>query len=194
LRRIAYLAKKKKEERQINDLEELLTGELITVPIFFSKSYDDSTPREEKSEAALRELEFADLIFFDPDNGLSFQDTEARKSEKHIYLDELSKCWEARKSLLVYHHWGRPPGGIEAHMEEIGSYLRCNLKGSKLFMYSLRRGSGRTYFLVVHPDHAGLMAGANKEIVRTIEPLTHTAKEWRHKAAPCSADHNWQIS
>jgi hypothetical protein len=195
LRRMALLARKRKEERKIQDLEGLLTEVLLTVPTFFTKNYDDVAPRNEKNKAALRELETANLIFFDPDNGLSFQDAEVRKSPKHIYLDELTKYWAARKSLLVYHHWGHPAGGIPLYMDGIESKLRCALNGSELIhQYSFRRGSGRTYFLVVHPDHAESIRNANKEIVRAIEPLTYTVKEWRHKAIPCSASHIWQIS
>jgi hypothetical protein len=194
IRKMAPLAKKEKDERAIQDLEQLVTEMSPTFPIFFTEYFDDSTPRDEINEAALKRLETADLIFFDPDNGLNLQNAGLSKSPKHIYIDEVVKYWAIGKSLLVYQHWGHPVGGIERYMDGIKLNLKLALERSEIISYSLRRGSGRTYFLVVQPDHLKLINKGREVIERAIEPLTFTVKEWRRRAAPCSALHSWQVS
>lgn len=56
--------------------------------------------------AAFRE---AELVFFDPDNGLEVPSLPKgrRNSSKYLYLDEVAKFFASGKSLLIYQHFPR---------------------------------------------------------------------------------------
>lgn len=51
----------------------------------------------------------ADLVFFDPDNGIEVPSTPKtrRDSRKYVYWDELEETWRTGASLLVYQHFRR---------------------------------------------------------------------------------------
>src|SRR5882762_2721377 len=58
---------------------------------------------------ALTKLAGADLIFFDPDNGIEVQSTPHGKkgSSKYLYWTEIEKAWTQNKSLLIFQHFPR---------------------------------------------------------------------------------------
>lgn len=51
----------------------------------------------------------ADLVFFDPDNGLEVKSVrkDRKGSAKYLYWNELQKVWECGASLLIYQHFPR---------------------------------------------------------------------------------------
>ncbi len=194
LKEIAQCAVKPRGCRKIQDLERVLTEVLPDKPAFFREVYQDGDDRKSKNISALAEFGGTDLTFFDPDNGLSFQEPQRGKSPKHIYLDELLTYWAECKSLLLYHHWGRPKGGNLPIIEGIQSRLENELKGSTLFTCTFRRGSTRTYFLAVHPAHSGRTPDGELEGVKAMKPLTLAMDEWRRIAKPCQTTHLWQFN
>jgi hypothetical protein len=194
LQGIALLAATPKVQRRIESLEKLLINALCTEPAFFGEHFRDGDDRTTKCESALIYLRNSNLVFFDPDNGIIPTKAELRKSPKHIYLDELLEFWGKQKSLLVYHHWSRVEGGNLLHMQQIEAKLKDSLDGCKVFQYSFRRGSGRTYLLAVHPDHYSLIPSARMNDFQAIKPLTFTMGEWRRRAKPCEAVHPWQFT
>lgn len=74
--------------------------------------------------ASLRECE---IVFLDPDNGLetSRYSPAAKKAGKCVSLNELRQLSEGDRTLIVYHHQTRRPGG---HMAEI-FHWRERLRG-----------------------------------------------------------------
>ncbi|WP_146193619.1 hypothetical protein [Sphingosinicella humi] len=70
-------------------------------------------------------LEGADLVFVDPDNGLSPPRLTPgqKKSIKSIFWSEVAALRQPGRILVVYHHQTRAPGGHQAEAEAIGKRL-----------------------------------------------------------------------
>jgi hypothetical protein len=194
LKEIAPCAAKPVGDRKIQHLERTIVETLPRKTDFFREVYRDGDDRNAKNNSALRELADADLVFFDPDNGIKLQKSLHTKSPKHVYTDELLAFWENRKSLLVYHHWGRPAGGNLPVIEEIRSELKSQFPGSTALKCTFRRGSTRTYFLMLQREHRVQMPVGDLESVEGIRPLTFAMKEWRLMAHPCHSEHPWQFT
>lgn len=97
-----------------------------------------------------KELQSADLVFTDPDNGIIFserKDPKTRKpSHKHSYWYELHSYLKTGKSLVAYHHLGRQKGG---HAQEIGRCLRIILdRGYQAWAVHYRRGTSRAFLII----------------------------------------------
>ena len=71
-------------------------------------------------------LESADLIFADPDNGISFQKTARTKdSEKYILPEEVAAYYSDGKDVVYYCHKGRrKPEAWEKAKTDIRRYIR----------------------------------------------------------------------
>ena len=70
--------------------------------------------------AGLRRVEDAEIVFFDPDNGLEIPSRSSKSlmGPKYVYYDDLQSCWERGQSLVVYHHVGRTYRGRKADAGE----------------------------------------------------------------------------
>jgi len=76
---------------------------------------------KEKAEAC-------DLVFFDPDNGISFK--IKKKDNEHIYWDEIKEFWNAEKDILIYQHFRRQKW--EDYLSELKKYVKKNIKGANI--------------------------------------------------------------
>jgi len=72
---------------------------------------DDMRLRDQYFDKFFKFAEGADLIFFDPDNGLEVKSVPRgkKKSSKYVYLSELEASYESGHSLLIYQHFPRKP-------------------------------------------------------------------------------------
>ncbi len=122
----------------------------------------DHTARSERSEerrkwldAGLRCIKDADLVFADPDNGLEIASRGrlSLKGPKYVYYDDLLRCWELGKSLVVYHHLGRK-GDAQEQIARRSGELRHRLRGAKPIALRFRRRTSRVYFVLAQPRHA----------------------------------------
>jgi hypothetical protein len=69
---------------------------------------DDVAGRSVFMQRCQSEFTHADLIFFDPDNGLEVSVAMGRKnSSKYLYLNEVTEFYSCGKSLLIYQHFPR---------------------------------------------------------------------------------------
>jgi hypothetical protein len=83
---------------------------LLPMAQFYCEILTDSANQRRTYFSKMRQqFANADLIFFDPDNGLEVESVSwgARKSSKYVYLRELSDVYRAGHSLLVYQHFRR---------------------------------------------------------------------------------------
>ena len=71
--------------------------------------------------------ESSEIIFFDPDNGISFSN---EKSIKHLYWDEVKKFWNKGKDLLIYQHFQRKKWND--FIDELNVHIKKDLKGAIL--------------------------------------------------------------
>ena len=93
----------------------------------------------------------ADVVYFDPDNGISGPERMYRKEgPKFTYLSDLREFWDCGKSLIIYHHLGRKPA-CEA-IREMAAVLERKF-GVRPISLKLCRGTCRAFFLLPIPAH-----------------------------------------
>lgn len=111
---------------------------------------------------ALSATEAADLVFFDPDNGIATELTPrlGPKSGKFIFRDELIPFWQRGQSLVIYHHLNRTCTA-EIQTVRLEATLAETFPGSpSLIPLLFRRGSCRHFWIVSQPGHAAALGKA----------------------------------
>ena len=99
-------------------------GVLPSETVFFGDGLSfDQTALEERCakrrrwlDAGLRRIEGADIVFFDPDNGLEVPSRRRRslKGPKYVYYDDLRSCWErgVKGGVIMYLRGGGERPGV----------------------------------------------------------------------------------
>ena len=126
----------------------------------------------------------ADLVFFDPDNGLEVSLPKGRKnSSKYLYLDEVAAFYEAGKSLLVYQHFPRVER--KAFLASCTSRLRAVAPGCAVWAFTT---SHVVFLLLVHPESPARLAVAAMEACSHLDPAFVRVEYlgWQ-RAAPLAA-------
>lgn len=144
--------------RPDKDVSMIEQSGLIPDAVFYSETLKSSS-----LEAAARELSRrlwfnnsalllgdAELIFADPDNGISFRKIARTKdSEKFILPEEVSEYYSSGKNVVFYCHKGRrKQEAWEAAKVEIKKHIR----DARLLAITFHRGTQRSYIFVLHPD------------------------------------------
>ncbi|GLR55257.1 hypothetical protein KYK30_09820 [Shinella yambaruensis] len=89
----------------------------------------------------------ADLIFFDPDNGLEVALPKGRKnSSKYLYLDEVAAFYASGKSLLIYQHFPRVERAV--FLARCAERLRVAAPGASLWAFTTAHV---VFLLLLHP-------------------------------------------
>lgn len=72
---------------------------------------DDTHLRDQYFDKFFKLAEGADLVFFDPDNGLEVKSVPRgkKKSSKYIYWSEIETSYKSGHSILLYQHFPRKP-------------------------------------------------------------------------------------
>jgi len=123
--------------------------------------------RAEWNEKALQILGPADVVFFDPDNGLEIPSKlkNHKTGPKHVFWDEIRPFHERGQSVVIYHHLGRTGG---SHEEQIATRLKEAKKylqnGKDAFALRFSRGTSRSYIMVPNSKHVG----AYQNLISTI--------------------------
>lgn len=89
-------------ERLLTHIEESTYGSGIG---FLNQSIEDS---EERAGALKRVIESeADIVLFDPDNGIEVVSTNKRNIHKYVTWDEITRAFQSDKSVIIYQHFSR---------------------------------------------------------------------------------------
>ena len=114
--------------------------------------------REKWLADALEATIVADLVFIDPDNGISATADPLQKTgPKHVFLDDLGRFAQRGQSLAIYHHLGRQ-GTAAQQIERVSEYLRSNLElPDQPQAVRYRRGTARAYFLIMQVAHKPIL-------------------------------------
>lgn len=179
---IIPLAREEKPHRKIAQLEQIIRG-ICEQSLFYSEPIVSGPTRAWSDRKAFAELTSAELIFFDPDNGI---DLENRTSEKHVYIGNLREYWIRGQSLLIYHHLHRSDSH-STQIETLTKVLEKSMNGSEVLPYRLCRGTCRVYFLCVQPTHLERLSG--KERIESIAPLQVPKRKWV-RIDRCRLDHS----
>lgn len=122
--------------------------------------YDKPLPKPTSKEArkawfdgALEKVNDVSVVFVNQDKGIKLE--ESTTSPEHISLCEIRSLFEAKKSLVIYHHMGERQGKARERIKRIAERLAKELDPKpRIWALWWRRHIGRVYFVVVHPDHA----------------------------------------
>ena len=133
--------------------------------------YNETLPDEVAGRAAFMERcasEFrdAELVFFDPDNGLEVSLPKGRKnSSKYLYLDEVAAFYEAGMSILVYQHF--PRGERKAFLASCTERLCGVAPRSAVWAFTT---SHVVFLLLVHPESPARLAVAALKACQSLDP------------------------
>jgi hypothetical protein len=95
-------------------------------------------------------LSGSDLVFFDPDNGLSVTSIKKgmRASSKYVYRDEIAAAYDAGHSVLIYQHF--PRESRQSFIARISNDLRATCPAAKVACFPT---SYVAFFLALQPAH-----------------------------------------
>jgi hypothetical protein len=107
---------------------------------------DAKTERTAWYDKAASALCGADLLFFDPDNGIEVPSKPMgrKDSSKYVYSEELQKAWKQKSSLLVFQHF--PRAKRNEYIPAMVAEMRKRLKGA----YVLPLKASNVLFLLAH--------------------------------------------
>ena len=95
-------------------------------------------------------LRDADLIFADPDNGISFLKTARTKdSEKFILPQDVVEYYNDGKNVVFYCHKGRRK---QEAWEQAKVQIKDYIRDAQILAVTCHRGTQRSYIFVLHPD------------------------------------------
>jgi hypothetical protein len=123
---------------------------------FFCDPLPGSRGRRQWLEKAREKMKGCDVVFFDPDNGLSARPTGA-PGPRHIGIGEIREFLDGgdgRQSLIVYHQLGRQgihPDQITRRASELAKGLR---RPRGVFALHYNRGTARAFFVLPADEHA----------------------------------------
>ena len=92
----------------------------------------------------------AELIFADPDNGISYRKTARTKdSEKFILPEDVAEYYNSGRNVVYYCHKGRRK---QEAWEQAKAEIRDHIRDAQLLAVTCHRGTQRSYIFVLHPD------------------------------------------
>ncbi len=117
--------------------------------------FNDLVPENEQLRKlwltkALAKLKCADLLFFDPDNGIEVQSKPWGRtgSCKYLYWDEIRSAWSEGSSLLIFQHF--PRQSHERYTLHLASKLREQITEAEVVPIIT---SNVVYLLARQPQH-----------------------------------------
>ena len=130
-----------------------------------SLSYSLRQPRSSRQatranwiNGALEATSKADVVFVDPDNGISETANPWRKNgPKFVFFDDLRRFAGRGQSLVIYHHLSRQ-GTHQQQIERWSTSLRENLGlTGAIWPLRYRRGSARVFFVAPQERHESVL-------------------------------------
>ena len=92
----------------------------------------------------------AELIFADPDNGISYRKTARTKdSEKFILPEDVAEYYNSGRNVVYYCHKGRRK---QEAWEQAKAEIRNHIRDAQILAVTFHRGTQRSYIFVLHPD------------------------------------------
>lgn len=110
----------------------------------------------------------ADLVFFDPDNGLETKGMVAgrKAASLYLFLDEIAAFYRAGKSVLIYQHYHRT-GSRDEQIAGHLARLRSVAPDAELWTF---RTSFVVFLLMLHPDSRPSLRRAVKSAASSFDP------------------------
>lgn len=145
-----YKLSKSQTSRNLVTLE---NSHVLQTGIFFRAQVPGKESRVNWHQHALDALQQADLVFLDPDNGLSVKSVSrnSKKAVKYVFDDEIRDYLVRGQSVAFYQH--RPHKSEHLYLSEAKSRIDniCNSLKFSIWVLTLPRHSVREIF-VISPD------------------------------------------
>lgn len=143
------------EDKTVQMVEEsgILTDAVFYSDLLMSRNVEASRRvrgRQMWFSGSILMLKDAELIFADPDNGITYsKNPKTKDSEKYILPEEIRKYYDTGKNVVFYCHKGRRKTKDWEHTkEEIRSYVR----DAQILAVTCHKGTQRSYIFLLHPD------------------------------------------
>ena len=127
--------------------------------------------------AARREMQDADIVCLDPDNGIAPEaKMYLKQGPKFTYMSDLKEFWNDGdgKSLVVYQHTGRTGGNAEEQIRAKANTLRDELQAGVVSLH-FSAGSSRAFYIIPQPKHEELI---NQRVSRLLGGAWGEHFEW----------------
>ena len=171
LRRVVVV----KNRRYVGQVRE--NGILLGNTTYYERSLSYTLEASRSSRQAIRKNWFdgalqatanADIVFVDPDNGISETADPLRKNgPKYVFIDDLVRFAERGQSLVIYHHLGRR-GTATQQIRHWAKALQLNLKLPRLpWSLWFHRGTARAYFIAAQERHKSILENRLTSFLRT---------------------------
>jgi hypothetical protein len=144
------------------DLQKVESKKLIRGAIYFENQTPDSlTERKKFHGDCMTKLAAADLVFFDPDNGLEVRSRpKGRKgSNKFVYHDEIADYYSRGQSVLVYQHFPREQRA--KFLVHASSSMGSQLNAPAVWSFETAHAA---FLLAAQPAHAAEIQAAAQAI------------------------------
>ena len=154
-----------KKNRRVEKVQQ--SGVLPGDAVFYGQSLYYQ-PRESGGSRILRRIAWlngalestveADVVFVDPDNGITENSIQFRKNgPKYVFMDDLSQFYGRGQSLIIYHHlarWDNAYNQIAYFADRLKECLKLPYLPPSLWYH---RGTARAYFIVPHERHKAVL-------------------------------------
>lgn len=135
--------------------------------------HNDLLPQAEDERAAYMaecraKFADADLVFFDPDNGIEAPSVKKRhgKALKYVFLDEVATVYGSGQSALIYQHFPMMKPRPQFVADTVAR-LRATTPDAAIFTFTTAHV---VFFLLVHPESPARLAVAAFEACRQLDP------------------------
>lgn len=160
-------------ERGLRDVTAIERADVLPNSRFYKEYiYDDIDLRDEFFDKFFKFAQGADLVFYDPDNGLEVKSVPRgkKKSSKYIYWSEIEASYNSGHSLLIYQHLPRKPR--ETFIHNIVTRFHTLNGARRVFTYCTDHV---VFFLFPQPEHEEHLTDNN----------TIIADKWGGKIVVC---------
>lgn len=131
-------------------------------------SRDRISMRSRWFQGALEATNSAQLIFFDPDNGVECKSvTPTRmKGPKYVFWDDLKSFSAREQSLIVYHQINHSCPSTEQVSRLLSAFRNHMPEKYQISSAMFTRGTRRAYFLAAAPEHSEVLANRLSSLFR----------------------------
>jgi len=151
------------------------------VPYMGATASNRIQQREAWFSDSLSQLNKADIVFLDPDNGIQLDASRKAQANaiKYVFTDEIQSYYQLGKSLIIYNHRDRRPRAeYEKKILNNRAYINS---WDDIEVLRFKRVSVRDFIFLIQENHRDL-------ITRTIECLTSPPCGFLFKKYPIRED------
>lgn len=152
-------------DKGIRDVDVIERGNILNNCRFYSEIIsDDSRSRDQYFDKFFEFAEGADLVFFDPDNGLEVKSVPRgnKKSSKYIYWTEVEASYKLGHSILLYQHFPRKPR--ESFIRNLIQRFKAFEGVRSVFSFCTPHVA---FLLIPQPDHEKMFVENSYKIMET---------------------------